>query len=240
MGPEPRCTLLSSVALSCLLACAVLYISASNTHGQQLGSLMQRPSLSRDVAVNARKNQFASGRKCGLTGKTGQTAYKYCFSHKRATKRQHPNIQKKYVYWPEGQRMVQMKLSTDAIKSIDKMGIEAMAKKAGIDLARLPFRDLRPERKAYLEQHKQEVPMSKKWVSGFYKKTHRMKNPEKLAASKKSPRVGKYYHGTIMFGRFNEEQLRQINDIPLEDPLAESYKEGLEVEDTSAGADTTA
>ena len=44
----------------------------------------------------------------------------------------------------------------------------------------------------------------------------RMKNPEKLAASKKTPIQGKYYHGTVVFGRFTEDELRQLNDISLE------------------------
>lgn len=70
--------------------------------------------------------------------------------------------------------MVKLKLSTDALKTIDKLGLEAMAKKAGIDLNKLPFKDLRPERKEYLQKHKMEVPVSKKTVTGFYRKTYRL------------------------------------------------------------------
>jgi len=158
------------------------------------------------------------------------------FITRRATKRQHPNIQQKYVFWPEGQRMVKIKLSTSALKSIDKKGLQVMAKEAGIDLNKLPFKDMRPERQEYKEKHKMEVPVSKKWVSGYYKKQHRMKNAEKLAASKKTPLEGKYYHGRVLFGRFNEDQMRQINDVPLEDTAEKVYEEGLEVEDTSAPA----
>eukprot|EP00471_Norrisiella_sphaerica_P003374 CAMPEP_0184480202 /NCGR_PEP_ID=MMETSP0113_2-20130426/1696_1 /TAXON_ID=91329 /ORGANISM="Norrisiella sphaerica, Strain BC52" /LENGTH=253 /DNA_ID=CAMNT_0026858521 /DNA_START=35 /DNA_END=796 /DNA_ORIENTATION=- len=234
-----------SLFLNGLLALGMLYMafrSYSQEPTENLGAVMitNTPSISRDVAAYGRKNQIKSGRRCGLTGKTGQTAHKYCFSHKRSTHRQHPNIQQKYVYWPEGQRMVKIKLSTQALKSIDKKGLETMAKEAGIDLNKLPFRDLRPERQDFIAKHKNEVPISKNWVSGFYQKRHRMKNAEKLAASKKTPIEGRYYHGRILWGRFTEDQLRQINDVPLESAIeTAAYEEGLDVEDVSRGADTT-
>nr|AAP79158.1 ribosomal protein rpL28 [Bigelowiella natans] len=238
MGRSSSFAMKSSLLLNALLALialgALVSFRTSTTGGENLEAVMS--TISRNVAVNGRRNQIASGRRCGLTGKSGTTAYKYCFSHKRATKRQHPNIQQKYVFWPEGQRMVKIKLSTSALKSIDKKGLQVMAKEAGIDLNKLPFKDMRPERQEYKEKHKMEVPVSKKWVSGYYKKQHRMKNAEKLAASKKTPLEGKYYHGRVLFGRFNEDQMRQINDVPLEDTAEKVYEEGLEVEDTSAPA----
>merc|ERR1712005_14665 len=99
--------------------------------GEDLGvSLSGTAKMSRDVTVGARTNQLKSGRRCGLTGKHGGIAYKYCFSHKRATKRQHANIQRKFIYWPEGQRMVKLKLSTAALKDIERKGLTAMAKEA--------------------------------------------------------------------------------------------------------------
>mmetsp|Transcript_22863 Transcript_22863/g.34112 ORF Transcript_22863/g.34112 Transcript_22863/m.34112 type:complete len:235 (-) Transcript_22863:130-834(-) len=229
-----RSWLASSVALNAFLAFAMVFIVTytKTSQNNDLAAVVG-PRIARDVSVNARKNQFKSGRRCGLTGKHGTTAYSYCFSHKRATKRQNPNIQQKYVYWPEGQRMVKMKVSTSALKSIEKRGIEAMAKDAGIELSKLPFKDLRPERQEYVEKHRGEVPVSKKWVSGHFKKAHRMKNPEKLAASKKTPLQGKYYHGKIFFGRFTEDQLKHFDDVE-EVPVADQYEEGLEVEDVSA------
>mmetsp|Transcript_7001 Transcript_7001/g.12923 ORF Transcript_7001/g.12923 Transcript_7001/m.12923 type:complete len:250 (-) Transcript_7001:364-1113(-) len=233
-----RTTYAASLALNAALAAVMLYVtfsSQSSGNQEDLGIALSQSSLTRDVTMHARKNQIKSGRRCGLTGKEGTTAYKYCFSHKRATKRQQPNLQRKFVYWPEGQRMVKLKLSTDALKTIDKLGLEAMAKKAGIDLNKLPFKDLRPERKEYLNKHKMEVPVSKKTVTGFYRKTYRMKNPEKLAASKKTPIQGKYYHGTVVFGRFTEDELRQLNDVPLEKDLVKTYEDGVDVEDISAG-----
>jgi len=46
-----------------------------------------------------------------------------------------------------------------AIKSIQKNGLEAMAREAGLDLWKLPFEDARPERKQYLEENKGKVPV---------------------------------------------------------------------------------
>ncbi|GAB5355400.1 hypothetical protein AAMO2058_000202200 [Amorphochlora amoebiformis] len=215
----PGRSIAASIALNALLVGAMIYMTFAH-NGASSGNLgaVMGGTMTRDVSVNARKNQFQSGRRCGLTGKTGQTAYKYCFSHKRATKRQFPNIQQKYIYWPDGQRMVKLKVSTAALKTIEKRGLEAMAKEAGIDLNKLPFKDMRPERTEYVKKHSGEVPMSKKWVSGYWRKVNKMKNPEKIAASKKSQRVGKYYHGKIFFGRFTEAQLEQLNDVGFEEP----------------------
>jgi hypothetical protein len=49
--------------------------------------------------------------------------------------------------------------AAQAIKSIQKNGLDAMAREAGIDLWKLPFEDARPERKQYLEENKGKVPV---------------------------------------------------------------------------------
>lgn len=81
------------------------------------------------------------------------------FSNKHNRKWQYPNLQHKKVYWPEGQRWVKLRICTKAIKTIEKKGLDAMAKEAGIDLWKLPFEDARPERLAYLEANKGVVPV---------------------------------------------------------------------------------
>lgn len=63
-----------------------------------------------------------------------------------------------------------------------------MAKEAGIDLWKLPFKDARPERLQYKEEHPMEVPLPK---PGPYA----IKNPEKIARSKKKPLKGIYLPG---------------------------------------------
>ena len=81
------------------------------------------------------------------------------FSNKHNRKWQEPNLQHKKVYWEQGQRWVKLRICTKAIKTIEKVGLDAMAKEAGIDLWKLPFEDARPERLAYLEQNKGKVPV---------------------------------------------------------------------------------
>lgn len=130
---------------------------------------------------------------CDLTGKKANNGYVVTFSHKRNKKLQQPNLQYKKVYWPEGQRWVKLRICTKAMKTIEKKGLQAMAKEAGIDLNKLPFEDARPQRKEWLAQNERKPPMSKKG--------RKMKNSEKLAASKKTPLTATYVSGKIAYVR---------------------------------------
>ncbi|HEY9830047.1 MAG TPA: 50S ribosomal protein L28 [Stenomitos sp.] len=76
-------------------------------------------------------------RKCQLTGKTANNAFAVSHSHRRTKKVQEANLQWKRIWWPQGNRWVRLRLSTKAIKTLDKLGLQAMAKQAGIDLNRL-------------------------------------------------------------------------------------------------------
>jgi large subunit ribosomal protein L28 len=73
-------------------------------------------------------------RRCQLTGKKANNAYAVSHSHRRTKKLQQVNLQWKRVWWAEGNRWVNLRLSTKAIKTLEKKGIHAMAKEAGIDL----------------------------------------------------------------------------------------------------------
>lgn len=73
-------------------------------------------------------------RKCQLTGKKANNAYAVSHSHRRTKKLQQANLQNKRVWWPEGNRWVKLRLSTKAIKTLQKKGLQAMAKEAGINL----------------------------------------------------------------------------------------------------------
>lgn len=97
------------------------------------------------------------------TGKKRNKANVVTFSNKHNRKWQYPNLQHKKVYWAEGQRWVKLRICTKAIKTIEKKGLDAMAKEAGIDLWKLPFEDARPERLAYLEANKGVVPVVSPW-----------------------------------------------------------------------------
>jgi large subunit ribosomal protein L28 len=71
---------------------------------------------------------------CQLTGKKANNAYAVSHSHRRTKKLQEVNLQWKRIWWPEGNRWVRLQLSTKAIKTIEKNGLQAMAKAAGINL----------------------------------------------------------------------------------------------------------
>ena len=75
-------------------------------------------------------------RKCQLTGKKANNAYAISHSHRRTKKLQEANLQWKRVWWSQGNRWVRLRLSTKAIKTLEKNGPQAMAKAAGIDLNR--------------------------------------------------------------------------------------------------------
>ena len=74
------------------------------------------------------------GRKCQITGKKANNAMAISHSHRRTKRLQHVNLQWKRVWWPEGNRWVRLRLSTTAIKTLERKGINAMAKEAGINL----------------------------------------------------------------------------------------------------------
>merc|ERR1711970_1275748 len=59
----------------------------------------------------------------------------------------------KKVWWEEGQRWVKLRLSTKAIKTLDKKGIDAMAKDAGINLYDLPHKKYDPSREKWKSEN---------------------------------------------------------------------------------------
>eukprot|EP00546_Thalassionema_frauenfeldii_P013478 CAMPEP_0178912516 /NCGR_PEP_ID=MMETSP0786-20121207/10310_1 /TAXON_ID=186022 /ORGANISM="Thalassionema frauenfeldii, Strain CCMP 1798" /LENGTH=83 /DNA_ID=CAMNT_0020585115 /DNA_START=177 /DNA_END=428 /DNA_ORIENTATION=+ len=77
-------------------------------------------------------------RVCDLLGKRpNRQARVVTFSHKRIKKVQHVNLQKKRFYSEELGRNVRLRLSTKAIKTVNKYnGIDAAAKKFNVDLSK--------------------------------------------------------------------------------------------------------
>lgn len=73
-------------------------------------------------------------RVCQLTGKRANNAFAISHSHRRTKRLQEPNLQWKRIWWAEGKRWVKLRISTKAIKTLDKKGLAAMAREAGIDL----------------------------------------------------------------------------------------------------------
>ncbi len=73
-------------------------------------------------------------RVCQLTGKRANNGFAVSHSHRRTKKLQHPNLQDKKIWWAEGNCWVKLRVSTKALKTLDRKGLNAMAKDAGIDL----------------------------------------------------------------------------------------------------------
>ena len=71
---------------------------------------------------------------CRFTGKKANRANKVSFSNHKTKKLQFVNLQYKRVWWEAGKRFLKLRLSTKALKTIEKNGLDAVAKKAGIDL----------------------------------------------------------------------------------------------------------
>ncbi|KAJ8768356.1 hypothetical protein K2173_021509 [Erythroxylum novogranatense] len=78
--------------------------------------------------------QPVARRVCPFTGKRANKANKVSFSNHKTKKLQFVNLQYKKIWWEAGKRYVKLRLSTKALKTIEKNGLDAVAKKAGIDL----------------------------------------------------------------------------------------------------------
>ena len=73
-------------------------------------------------------------RKCVFTGKRPNVANKVSHSNRKSKKRQLPNLQSRRLWWEEGNCFVRIRLSTRAIRTIDKKGLGAYAAERGVDL----------------------------------------------------------------------------------------------------------
>jgi len=66
---------------------------------------------------------------CAITGKKHLTGNNVSHANNRTKRRQLPNLQKKRIWLEEEKRYITLKLSTEAIKTIDKKGIKTLLKK---------------------------------------------------------------------------------------------------------------
>ena len=69
-------------------------------------------------------------RVCELTGKKAITGNNVSFSNKKNKRKFNVNLAKKRFYIPEEDRWVTLKVSTSALKDINKKGISAVIKEA--------------------------------------------------------------------------------------------------------------
>jgi large subunit ribosomal protein L28 len=58
-------------------------------------------------------------------------------SHVRTKKLQQVNLQERRLWWAEGNRFIKLRVSTKALRTIQKKGLGVFARELGINLARL-------------------------------------------------------------------------------------------------------
>jgi len=70
---------------------------------------------------------------CEITGKKAMVGNNVSFSMNKTKRKFDVNLSKKRFYIPEEDRWITLKVSTRALKSINKKGISAVLKEAGIN-----------------------------------------------------------------------------------------------------------
>jgi large subunit ribosomal protein L28 len=68
---------------------------------------------------------------CDITGKKMITGNRVSHSNHKTKRRFYPNLQTKKFFIPEENRWVTLKVSTSALRTINKIGISATMKKYG-------------------------------------------------------------------------------------------------------------
>ena len=76
-------------------------------------------------------------RVCDLTGARANNGMALSHSHIRTKKLQQVNLQKRRLWWEEGNRWINLRISTKALKSIQKVGLSKFAKSQGINLKKI-------------------------------------------------------------------------------------------------------
>ena len=69
-------------------------------------------------------------RVCQITGKRPQVGNNVSHANNKTKRKFYPNLQKKRFYIPDEDKWVTLKVSTSAIRTINKNGITAVLKKA--------------------------------------------------------------------------------------------------------------
>ena len=69
-------------------------------------------------------------RVCDITGKRARTGNNVSHANNKTKRKFYPNLQKKRFYLPEEDKWITLKVSTSALRTINKNGITAVLKKA--------------------------------------------------------------------------------------------------------------
>lgn len=72
--------------------------------------------------------------KCKLSGKSPMSGNNRPWSKKATRRKWQPNVQTYSVYVPELNRTVRIKASTSAMRTVDKIGLDAYLRKNGLAL----------------------------------------------------------------------------------------------------------
>ena len=73
-------------------------------------------------------------RKCSLTGVRGLNGNRVSHSQRKTKRVQQPNLIKKRIFIPEENRTVTLRLTTRALRTLNKKGVSQFLKEAGISV----------------------------------------------------------------------------------------------------------
>lgn len=85
--------------------------------------------------VQTRSSLVMRERKCDLAGtRKNSKAMNVSKSHARTHRTQEVNLQTRKLWWEEGNKFVRVRICTRTLKTIQKNGLDATAKKFGVNL----------------------------------------------------------------------------------------------------------
>ena len=73
-------------------------------------------------------------RKCSLTGVRGLNGNSVSHSQRKTKRVQQPNLIKKRIFIPEENRTITLRLTTRALRTLNKKGVSQFLKEAGISV----------------------------------------------------------------------------------------------------------
>ena len=74
---------------------------------------------------------------CDLSGTKANNGMSVSHSHIRTKKLQQANLQKRRLWWEQGNKWITAKVTTRTLKTIQKKGLDSYAKSQGIDLNKI-------------------------------------------------------------------------------------------------------
>lgn len=73
-------------------------------------------------------------RKCSISGKKPMSGNHVSHAKNHVKRWQKPNIRRKRIYVPELERFVRLRLSTSALRTVNKIGLTQYLRKEGLSL----------------------------------------------------------------------------------------------------------